>query len=220
MIREKIVIYGIGSLAQKIFEYNRRDHLFELVGFIDDKQDLEESFCGFPTMHYDQFKKNYKQKDCKVFVAIGYVKCSYYREIVCQRVIDDGYELINYVSPNSICWDGTLLGKNIFVADNVFVGHGSRIHDGVILYEGCTFSHDVEVEANCFLSLSVSIGGYTTIGHNSFIGLNSTIRDSITIGAYNIIGCGTNVIKATMDFNVTVGNPGVSKQRDTQSMKI
>ena len=65
-----------------------------------------------------------------------------------------------------------------------------------------------------------SIGGYTTIGHNSFIGLNSTIKDSITIGAYNIVGCGTNVIKSTMDFNVAVGNPGVSKQSDTQSMKI
>ena len=220
MARDKIVIYGIGSLGEKLYEYNKRDGLYDIIGFVDDKQDLKPECCGLPTMNYEQFKMQFNTKDCKIFVAIGYVKCSLYREQVSMRVLADGYELINYVSPFAFCWNGTLVGKNIFVADNVFVGHGSKIHDGVILYEGCTFSHDTEIEANCFLSLRVAFGGYTKLGHNSFIGLNSTIIDDITIGAYNIVGCGTNVIHSTEDCCVTVGNPGVSVQKDTPSMKI
>lgn len=220
MALEKLVIYGVGSLGEKIYEYNKRDVFFDIVGFVDDKQDLEPSYLGLPTMNYDQFKSVYKPDECKVFVAIGYVKCNYYRELVLNRVVADGYFLANYISSKAFCWDGTLRGNNIFVADNVFVGHGCKIHDGVILYEACTFSHDTEIDAYCFISLRASFGGYTKLGHNSFVGLNTTVKDGVRIGAYNIIGCGSNVIKSTNDYSVTVGNPGVSKRRDTMSMKI
>ena len=219
-MRENVLIYGIGSLGEKIFEYNKRDCKYNIVGFIDDKQNLEPEFCGIPTMNYEQFKRRYRPEDYKLFVAIGYVKCSYYRETVCNKVSSDCYETINYISPNAICWEGALIGRNIFIADNVFVGHGCKIMDGVILYEGCTFSHDVEIGAYSFLSLRVAFGGYTKLGNNSFVGLNTTVKDDVTIGAYNIVGCGTNVIKSTEDYNVTVGNPGRSQKRDTISMKI
>lgn len=220
MACDKIVIYGASSLGKKIYEYNKRDHLYDIVGFVDDKQDQDAICCDLPLMNYEQFKQKYQPGDCKVFVAIGYVKCSYYREMVVGCVTRDGYELINYISPNSICWEGTLVGRNIFVADNVFVGHGCEIHDGVILYEGCTFSHDAVIEAYCFLSLRVAFGGYTKLGHNSFVGLNTTVKDDVTIGVYNIVGCGANVIKSTNDYNITIGNPGVSRQKDTMSIKI
>lgn len=220
MMRDKIVIYGIGSLGEKIFEYNKRDCLYDIVGFVDDKQNLDPFYCGLPTMNYSQFKENYTTEKCKVFVAIGYVKCSYYRELVIKRLVSDGYELINYISPNSICWEGTIKGYNIFVADNVFVGHGSNIHNGVIIYEGCTFSHDAEIEDFCFVSLRCAMGGYTKVGHNSFIGLNSTVKDSIAIGAYNIVGCGTNVIHSSNDNSVIKGNPGISCIKNTSAMKV
>ena len=220
MDRAKIVIYGIGSLGEKLFEYNKRDGLYDIVGFVDDKDNLEVSYCGLPTMNYRQFIEKYSPTECKVFVAIGYVKCNYYRELVVKKVSDAGYELVNYISPNSICWEEVLVGKNIFVADNVFVGHGCKIYDGVIIYEGCTFSHDAEIESYCFLSLRVAFGGFTKLGHNSFVGLNSTVKDDVVIGPYNIIGCGTNVIKSTTENSLTVGNPGVSKQKDTISTKI
>lgn len=218
MKREKVAIYGIGALAKKIFEYNKRDGLYDIECFIDDKEGIELSFCGLPTKSYGLFKKYYGISDIKIFVAIGYVKCNLYRELVSKRVVEDGYELANYISPHSICWEGTVVGKNIFVADNVFIGHGSKVHDGVILYEGCTFSHDIEIESNCFVSLSVSAGGYTKIGHNSFVGLHSTIKDDVIIGAYIIIGCGANVIRSTEEKCLIVGNPGVSKKVDTQLM--
>ena len=33
---EKLFIYGTGSLGEKILEYNNRDRLYNIVGFIDD----------------------------------------------------------------------------------------------------------------------------------------------------------------------------------------
>ena len=220
MKQERIAIYGTGALAYKLFEYNKRDELYDIVCFIDDKHDIGSSYCGFPLMNYEQFKAKYTKDDCKLFIAIGYVKCNFYRELVMNRVKKDGFELVNYVSPNAICWKGSLIGKNIFVADNVFIGHGCKLNDGVIMYESCTFSHDSEIEPYCFISLSVASGGFTKVGHNSFIGLHSTIKDDGVIGPYNIVGSGTNVIRSTKDHCVIIGNPGISKQRDTELMKI
>ncbi|MCH5238159.1 MAG: hypothetical protein J1E95_10260, partial [Muribaculaceae bacterium] len=171
-------------------------------------------------LDYKEFKEKFRPLDCKVFVAIGYLKCNYYRELVSRRLMVDGYELVNYISPKAICWNGTLIGKNIFIADNVFIGHGCKVHDGVIIYEGCTFSHDAEIESYCFFSLSVSLGGYTKIGNNSFIGINATIKDGIKIGPYNIIGCASNVIRSTENSNLTIGNPGISKLKDTMNINI
>lgn len=219
-MRVKVLLYGIGSLGKKIYEYNMRDQLFDIVAFVDDKEGVDIVFCGLPVINYAQCKERYNPEEYKIFVSIGYVHCSYYRELVSKRVLADGYDLVNYVSPNAICWDDTLIGKNIFVADNVFVGHGSKIHNGVILYEACTLSHDAVILSNCFLSLRVAMGGYTKIENNTFVGLNTTVKDDVTIGAYNIVGCGANVIKSSEDYCIIVGNPGVSKQKDTTNMAI
>ncbi len=219
-MRVKILLYGIGSLGEKIYEYNKRDQLFDIVAFIDDKEDIDVTYCGLPVFNYAQCKERFNPEEYKIFVSIGYVRCSYYRELVFKKVFMDGYDLVNYVSPNAICWNGSLVGKNIFVADSVFVGHGSKIHNGVILYEACTLSHDAQIMSNCFLSLRVAMGGHTRIGNNTFIGLNTTVKDNVTIGAYNIVGCGANVIKSSDDYCVIIGNPGISTQKDTTKMDI
>ena len=220
MTRDKIVIYGIGSLGVKLFEYNKRDNLFEILGFVDDKENLEPLFCGLPTMSYEQFKSKYNPYDCKVFIAIGYVKCNYFRELIFHRVINDGYELVNYVSPNSICFEGVLKGHNILVCDNVFVGHGSIIEDGVILSVGCTLSHENTIERFTFVSSCVVFGGYSKAKRNSFIGIHSTIKDGITISEFNIVGAGTNVLKSTESYSLTVGNPGKTRKADTLNITI
>lgn len=216
---EKLFIYGTGSLGEKILEYNNRDRLYNIVGFIDDNN-AEQSFHGLPILTYDNFKKHYCPTDCKLFVAIGYVKCNSFREIVCLKIIKDGYHLANYISPHSICFGDTIKGLNILVCDNVFIGHGSAIYDGVVLSVGCTLSHENVIDKYSFISSCVVFGGHAKISNNCFIGLHSTIRDSVTIGSYSIVGSGTNVVKSVPEYTVTIGNPGVSTVKDTINVKI
>ena len=212
-------IYGTGALAEKIFHYNERDKQYNLIGFIDDKKQ-ETLFCGLPVLNYSEFKKYNKPNSCKLFIAIGYIKCNHYRKIVFDRVKKDSFQLINYVSPNSICFNNVLKGENILVCDNVFIGHGSIIEDGVILSVGCTLSHENKIECFSFISSCVAFGGHSTIKNNCFIGIHSTIRDGITIGEYNIVGSGTNVLNSTESYCLTIGNPGKTKSCDTLNIAI
>ena len=215
----KLVVYGIGSLAEKIYYYNKRDQLFDLVGFINDKED-SSTFCGLPVYTFKYFSEKFTPNDCQVFVAIGYVRCNYYREKIFNKLNTYGYVLANYISPNSICFEDTIHGKNILVCDNVFIGHKSRIEDGVILSVGTTLSHENVIGKFSFISSCVVFGGHAKVENNCFIGLHSTIRDSIKIGAFSIVGSGSNVIKSTNSHSVTIGNPGVSTIKDTENTLI
>lgn len=219
-MREKLLVYGVGSLGEKIYHYNKRDCLFEMVGFVDDNAASGDVFCGLPVYTFDKVKELFTPDDCVIFVAIGYVKCNYYREMVCNKVRTAGYRLTNYISPNSICFENVELGENILLCDNVFVGHGTKLEDGVILSVGCTLSHENYIGKYSFISSCVVFGGHAKVKNNCFVGLHSTIRDSIVIEEYNIVGSGTNVIKSTQPSSLTIGNPGKSVIRDTQKMSI
>lgn len=217
---QKLLVYGVGSLGEKIYHYNKRDRMFDMIGFIDDKEGSDNTFCGLPIYSFEKTKELFANDECVIFVAIGYVKCNYYRQIVCEKVKKSGYKLTNYISPNAICFENVVLGENILLCDNVFVGHGSRLKDGVILSVGCTLSHENQVGAYSFISSCVAFGGHAKVENNCFIGLHSTVRDSVVIGAYSIVGSGTNVIKSTPDHSVTIGNPGISSIKDTESMTV
>lgn len=217
---KKLFVYGVGSLGEKIYHYNKRDQIFDMIGFIDDKEGIEPSFCGLPVYSFEKFKDQYNKDECVIFVAIGYVKCNYYRELVCKKVKASGYKLTNYISPNAICFENVELGENVLLCDNVFVGHGSKLEDGVILSVGCTLSHENYIGKYSFISSCVVFGGHAQVLNNCFVGLHSTIRDSVTIAEYNIVGSGTNVLKSTYRNQVTFGNPGRSTTKDTQEMNI
>lgn len=217
---EKLLIYGTGSLGEKIYEYNKRDKMYDLVAFVDDDKSKSELFCGLPVITFEKCKEIYKPDEYKFFVAIGYVRCNSYREQAFNKVKESGYSLSNYISPNSICFDNTVIGNNILICDNVFIGHGCQIFDGVILSVGCTLSHENVIEQFSFISSCVVFGGHAKVKKNCFIGLHSTVRDSVVIEEYNIVGSATNVLKSTTPSSVTIGNPGKSRVKDTKSISI
>lgn len=214
----ELIIWGTGEFANQVFNYNRRDNLYHIVGFIDDyKTGL---FNNLPIYSFNEFKSKFGIKNISVFVAIGYTKSNIHREKVCNQLSSYGYQTINYISPYSRCWDNTIEGRNIFIADNVYIGMGCKIESGNIILEGCTLCHDITLNPYSFLSAEVTIGGHVVISKNCFIGLNATIKSGITIGSYNIIGSGANVIKSHSSYNVIVGNPATILKHNDLDVSI
>lgn len=226
---DNLVIYGTGALARSIVLYNERYRLFNVKCFIDDNMLAGESFMGFPVLHYGEYQQITPQSvnslddtDTKDYflVTIGYTRANTLRAAVCNRLKADGYHLANFISPGSNCWSDTIKGENILVFDNAFVGIGCELHDGVIISEGVTLSHDVIVEPYCFFSDAVAVGGHACIGRNSFLGLNSTIKSNTRLGPFNIVGCAANVLRDTESDCVAVGNPARYRKADTREVRI
>lgn len=217
----KIAIYGLGALAREIILYNIRYHLFDLVAFIDDNEAKTGSYEGIPVLSFKDFINGCTgQEQPKILVSVGYTGCNVFRENTCKKVLEHGFELANFIAPNSNCWPNTIKGNNVIILDNVFVGDDCEIESGVILCPGTVLSHGVKVGEYSFFSDGVVVGGNAKIGKNSFVGLNSTIKSSVKIGNYNIIGSAANVIYDTPDYSVTKGNPGITIQKDTLHTRI
>ena len=216
----RLAIYGVGSIAEQVYQYNLRYHLYDIQVFINDNASENESFHGLPVMCFDKFKENYSFNDVSVLVTIGYTKCNTIRQRVCLKVEEAGFRLSNFISPGANCWPASVIGHNVIVFDDVFIGTGAHVMDNVIIYEGAKIAHNVTLKENVLLSLGVVIGGNAEIGVNTFIGLNATIKSSAVVGAYNIIASGANVIKSSMAHSVIKGNPGVAEQKDTLQVKI
>lgn len=217
---KSLAVYGTGSIAEQIYQYNERYHLYNICVFIDDNLSSNYKFHGIEVLNYETFKRSYTTGNISVIVTIGYSKCNTIRESVCLKLMSDGYILANFISPGSNCWPGAIVGLNIIIFDNVFVGNGSKISSGVIIYECVSIAHNVHVNKYSLLSLGVVAGGNSVIGEYTFVGLNSTIKSSVVLGNYNIVASGTNVIKSSNNYSLIKGNPGKVKNIDTLLVKI
>ncbi len=217
---KKLLLFGAGKLAEKVLLYNKRDSFYDICGFIDDNPSLPKELHGLPVCTFEKALTKYDRDSFNILVTIGYTKCNTLRQTVCKRMLDSGYNLVNYISPLSNVWNDTIKGRNIFVGDGTFIGHGCTIESGCIIYENTTLCHDVHVGENCFISGGVVVGGDAIIGNNCFVGLNSTIIDAAKIGSYNIIGCGSNVVKDTIESCVVKGNPAAAISKDTIAVEI
>ena len=220
-MKQKVIFYGAGAICQMLLSYNKRYDLFDIIAIIDDCSKNEDLIHGIPKMDFETFCKIYSNENkISIIVTIGYTNCNIHREDICKRIRDNGYTLINFISPGAHVWEDTICGENIIILDNVFIGMGSKINDGVMIMPGCVLAHDVYVGEYTFFSNAAVAGGNTIIGKNSFVGLNATIKSRIVVGEYNIVGAAANVIHSTGSNSVIKGNPGVSTIKDTIHMKI
>lgn len=220
-MKSQIALYGTGAICQMLRLYNARYDLFDIVALIDDNSDSEEHESELPKMTFKSFCEIYPPvTGIRVLVTIGYTNCNIHRERICKNVRDAGYSFVNFIAPNANVWRDTIRGTNVIVLDNVFVGMGSEIDDGVMIMPGTVLAHDVIVDKYVFFSNAAVVGGNARIGNNSFVGLNSTIKSSVVLGAYNVVGSAANVIHDTPANSVVKGNPGVAVVKDTIHMKI
>ena len=109
------------------------------------------------------------------------------------------------------------LGQNVFVADRVRIGNGTKVQNNVSLFEG------VELEADVFIGPSAvftnvknprsahPVGGRytrTVVARGATIGANATILCGLTVGAYAFVGAGCVVTRDVAPYALIIGNPG------------
>lgn len=205
---DKIVIYGDSDFAEQAFYQLESDGRYKIVAFtVDIERIKKRNYLGLPIYPFQKLGNFFQKKEIKIFVAIGYSKMNSIRESVTLEVIDNGYNLLTYISKNAVIGQNVKIGDGSFICEFVSIGPKTSLGIGVIILPHTRIAHDVIVADFCYLSSSLAIGGYSEIKRNSFIGLNSTIRNNIIIAERNILGSASNVVRSTEPYSVYVGNP-------------
>jgi len=195
----KIIIFGIGQIAEIVHYYLTNESEHEVVAFVVDKAFIkEDSFHDLPVVPFEEVEHIYCPQDYKMIVPISYKKMNRIREEKYLQAKEKGYEFISYISPKANCHAQTV-GENCFIFENNVIQPFVNIGNNVIIWSGNHIGHHSNIADHCFIASHAVISGAVNIGKNSFIGVNATIRDNVNIGAENLIGAGALILSDTSD---------------------
>ena len=112
---KKVIIFGIGKIADVIQHFMREESNLEVAAFtVDGKYIKEDSFNGLPVVAFEDIEKTYSPSEYSVFVAIGYHELNKVRASKVAEAEAKGYEIISYIHPDSSAPKDLVYGKNCF----------------------------------------------------------------------------------------------------------
>ena len=200
---QKIVIFGIGEIAELADFYFTHDSDFEVAGFTVDQAYVKDPmFRGRPLVPFENVTQSFPPSDFGFFVAVSYSKLNELRasRVVAARAA--GYRLVSYVSSKATTFPGLEVKENCFILEDNTIQPFAQIGANVTLWSGNHIGHHSVIEDDVFIASHVVISGGVKIGEASFLGVNVTVRDHVAIGKKCVIGAGALVLEDQPDLSV------------------
>lgn len=206
MQNKKLIIYGIGKLADYAAYVFQEDSNFNIIAYC-----IEEDYLkAHPQLNNIQSFENLQgellKSDTFLFVAVGN---NLIRERIFSIARQKGFKLATYISSRASTWSNLKIGQNCFIGEGSIIQPFVEIKNNSFLF-GARLGHHCIIGENVLLS-GPTIGGDVSVGDFTFIGLNSVIQQNIKIGKKNIIGMGVAITKTTSD-NSVFSAPKVKKR--------
>lgn len=193
----KVVIYGVGRMAEFIYYSFRNDSAYDVVAFCVDDDYMEESrqyLFECPVLNFADTKAKFPPHQYLMHIAVGRNNA---REVIFNKVRDAGYSFANYICSRANVWPDLKIGENVFIDQASVVQPYVTIGDNCMLI-GARIGHHSRICSHSLLS-GTALAGSVTIDSNSFLGLNSGVKEGVRVGKHNIIGAGCFISKDTKD---------------------
>ena len=203
---KKVVIFGTGELAQRIFFY-LKDSDDQVIAFCANKSKIDkEKLLGLPVIAFENIKETFPPTEFSMFIALAYSEMNKKRAKFFNEAKNKDYELYSFIHPSTKVWDEFEMGENCFILANNVIQPFVKIGNNVLIGSNNLISHNTTIGDNCFITSNVTMGGHITMGKNCFVGLSATINQRIKIGDECIIGAGTIITKDINDKEVYAEN--------------
>jgi sugar O-acyltransferase (sialic acid O-acetyltransferase NeuD family) len=203
----RLVIFGLGPVAEIAHFYFTHDSSHEVVAFTVDEAHLDRDLHrDLPVVPFEDVARRFPPGEYGMFVAIGYSRMNRVREAKYRQAKELGYELPSYVSSKATTWPDLQIGDNCLVMEDVVIQPFVRIGCNTILWSACHIGHEAVVGDHCFISSHAVVSGFVTVDSNCFLGSNATTRDGITVARETVIGAGAVVLKSTQPRGVYVAS--------------
>ncbi|MDX1922060.1 MAG: acetyltransferase [Alphaproteobacteria bacterium] len=206
-MKQKLVIFGAGEIAQLAHYYFTHDSDYEVVAFTADSAFIKEPvFCGLPVVAFEEVAQIYPPSTHDFFVALSYSKLNLLRKDKYLAAKAKGYRLASYISPKASVLNDGRIGENCFVFEDNTIQPFAHIGNNVTLWSGNHIGHHSTIKDHSFISSHVVVSGGVVIGEQCFIGVNATLRDHITIGDRCVIGAGAILLSNAEAEGVYMGS--------------
>ncbi len=212
---KKLVIFGLGKIADVAIQHFLRDSDCELVALTCDREWVEKGravVTGMPVYAFDEIEKYCDPASHDMFVAVGYHELNQLRANKCAEAKAKGYRLASYISPRASVGPWLVHGENCLILDGVGIQPGARIGNNASIWNNTLVGHHAVVGDNVWIAAGTTVGGMVEIGDNCFVGLNATLGGEAKLGARCFVGAAAVVLKSAPDESVFV-QPGTERFR-------
>jgi sugar O-acyltransferase (sialic acid O-acetyltransferase NeuD family) len=202
-LKQPIVIFGAGEIAELADFYFTHDSEFEVVGFtVDESYVKQNEFRGRALIPFERLAEAFPPARFGLFVAVSYAKLNGLRAEKVAAARAKGYRLVSYLSSRATVFPGFELKENCFILEDNTIQPFARVGSNVTLWSGNHIGHHSIIEDDVFIASHVVVSGGVRIGQGSFVGVNVTLRDHVTIGQKCVLGAGALVLEDQPDFSV------------------
>lgn len=210
---KKLIIFGLGDLAQIAHEYFTHDSDYEVVGFTVDKKYMPSPLNKLPlvTHPFETLQDIFSPADHQVYCAVVYGNMNRDRAAICQRVKDKGYRLASYVSRRTSVSPTAKIGEHAFIFEANVIQSSVEIGNNCILWSGNHIGHHSKIGNDVFISSHAVVSGHCEVGANCFIGVNATLHNNTVLGKESWVMPGA-ILKGIIPPNSLVKVPASEAQ--------
>lgn len=204
-MKNKVVIFGAGKIADVVGYYMAEDESYDLLGFtVDNHSKTADRLNNLPIWDYETFKNRNDKNEIQLFVAIGYHNLNRVRSDIIERVKSDGFKLTSYIHPKSGIPNDLEFGENTFIMDDVLIHPRVKLGANNFIWSGAMIGHHSEIGDHNWFTSSCQVSGNVKMGSNNFFAVNSTVGHSVEIGSENFFGANSLVTKKVNDKQVFI----------------
>ncbi len=204
---KKLVIFGAAffDVIKLIEAINRQELTWELLGLLDDNQELQNSSLGgYPVLGTRRLIPELVKEHVHFFNNVS-------RDTSLIKQIGDlldasGCQVATLTHP-SIDLHHVQLGRGCILPEGCIVGGNTRIGNYVIVRLGVLISHDVTIEDQVFIGPGSVIGGGAVLKRGCQIGTGAIIMPQRTVGKKSVVGAGALVTREVEPGTTVVGVP-------------
>lgn len=205
-MKKKLIIFGVGDIAQLAHYYFTQDSAYQIVAFSVDAEFMSQStFCNLPVVPFENLAETYSSAEYSVFVALSYSKLNAVRKDKYLAAKSLGYPIASYVSSRATVLNDGCIGENCFILEDNTLQPFVKIGNNVTLWSGNHIGHHSTIADHVFVASHVVMSGGVSIAEQCFIGVNATLRDHIKIGEKCVIGAGALLLEDAEAEGVYIG---------------
>ena len=205
---DNIILIGAAGHANGIIDIIEKEGKYNIAGFIDKKENIKDSFSGYPILVEDIAVEEISQKYDVTggIIAIG---DNWLRSQVSKKIheIYPKFIFVTTVHPSASLGRNVSLGEGTVIMQNAVVGSNTKIGKHCFVSANASIDHDCLADDYSSLAPGVTVGGHVSIGTFTAIGLGANVIHDIKIGAHTIIGAGSMVNKDITDHKMAYGVP-------------
>lgn len=205
-MKNSLVIFGTGDIAQLAHHYFSSDSHFVVAAFtVDSAYITGNEFCGLPVVPFEELSDSYSPDHHQLFVALSYSRLNQVRKDKYLAAKAAGYRLASYISSRATVLNEGRIGENCLILEDNTIQPFVTIGNNVTLWSGNHIGHHSTIHDHCFIASHVVVSGGVDVGESCFLGVNATLRDHIKVGEKCVIGAGALLLADAEPEGVYIG---------------